>query len=122
MQHFFHPKHANEMKNFSIKGRMGNIKCGDIMEFYLKIKDDKIIDASFKTYGCTAAIACSDVLCDLVIGKKIKDALKITAKDIYNALGQLPPQKYHCSVLGMQTFRKAIKNYSKKQKKYEKVF
>ena len=89
--------------------------CGDVMKLFIKVKNNKIIDAKFKTFGCVAAISNSDVLCDLVIGKTIEQAKKITDKDIIKVLGKMPEIKYHCSILGAQTLRKAIENYEKKK-------
>lgn len=117
LDHFKSPKHAGEIKEPDGVGEMGNVNCGDVMKVFIKVKDDRIVDASFHTYGCAAAIASSDVLCELVIGKTIDAAAKITNKDIANQLGGLPVEKLHCSVLGMQTLRKAIEDYKKKQNK-----
>ena len=115
--HFKNPKHAGEMKDADAVGEVGNIKCGDVMKMFIKVKDDVITDVKFQTYGCIAAIAASDVMCDLAIGKKLNDALKITYKDILKELGDLPLIKYHCSVLGTQSLKKAIENYRKKHNK-----
>lgn len=120
-RHFLSPKHVGEITKKDLKkgeilavGEKGNVQCGDIMRVYLKIKDDKIIDAKFKTYGCVAAIGSSDVLCDIVKGKTIKEALKLNRSDIINVLKKLPPLKLHCSVLGIETLKEAIKDYYKK--------
>lgn len=113
MQHFLKPKHFGEIKNADAVGEAGNMKCGDIMRVYLEIKNGKIIDAKFKTFGCAAAIAASDVMCELIIGKTIQQAKKVTNKDIVNYLGMLPTVKLHCSVLGMQTLQDAIKKIKK---------
>ena len=86
------------------------------MKVFIKVKDNKITDIKFKTYGCVAAIASSDVMCELVKGKTIDQALKIKDKDIVKRLEKLPPVKLHCSVLGMNALRDAIKDYKKKQK------
>jgi NifU-like protein involved in Fe-S cluster formation len=115
MQHFLKPKNFGEIKDADAVGEAGNMKCGDIMNLYLKVKNGKIVDAKFKTFGCAAAIASSDVLCELVKGKTIKQAEKITNKDIVNYLGMLPKVKLHCSVLGMETFHDAIKKLRAKQ-------
>ncbi|HRW58061.1 MAG TPA: iron-sulfur cluster assembly scaffold protein [Chlamydiales bacterium] len=92
-------------------GKVGNAKCGDIMEMYLKIDNDKIVDAKFKTFGCVAAIATSAALTEMIKGKTIDEALQITKKDIIQFLGDLPTVKIHCSILGIEALKKAIKNY-----------
>lgn len=113
IKRFRNPRHACEMKAPTASGKMGNPQCGDVMQLFIKVKDNKIIDATFKTFGCVAAISTSDVLCDLVIGKTIEQAKKITNKDIIKRLGTLPSIKIHCSILGTQALREAIKNYEK---------
>ena len=115
LQHFQNPKFAGEINNPDGVGEVGNIKCGDIMRVFIKVENNKIVDIKFKTYGCVAAIASSDVLCKLAKGKTIEEALKITDKQIVKELGNLPPVKLHCSVLGMNALRKAIENYKKKK-------
>lgn len=117
LRRFRKPKNAREMKNPSAVGKVGNPQCGDVMQLFLKIKDGKIKDASFKTFGCVAAISTSDVLCDIIKGKTIKKALKVTAKDIIKKLGTLPSVKVHCSVLGREALHAAVKNYEKSQSK-----
>jgi len=115
MKYFTNPKHIGEIKNPDAVGELGNIKCGDIMKIYLKIdkKNKKIKDIKFQTFGCVAAIASSDVLCELAKGKTLDEAKKITNKDIVKALGDLPSIKLHCSVLGAGALKKAIENYEK---------
>ncbi|MFH1054367.1 MAG: iron-sulfur cluster assembly scaffold protein [Candidatus Woesearchaeota archaeon] len=114
---FTKPKFAGEIKNADAVGEVGNVKCGDIMRIYLKIKDDRIKDIRFKTYGCVAAIASSDFLCEIVKGKPLDDALAITSKDVVNAMGgEVPPIKIHCSVLAQDALKDAIKKYKKKIK------
>jgi len=117
IERFQNPKFAGEMKNPDAVGQQGNVQCGDVMKIYLKIKNNCIVDVSFQTFGCVAAIACSDVLCELVKGKTLSQALKITDKDIISKLGELPPIKYHCSILGRQALKNAIDNYRKKHTK-----
>jgi nitrogen fixation NifU-like protein len=119
MQHFLKPKHSKEMKNPDAVGEVGNPKCGDIMRVFIKVKKNKkgediIKDISFNTFGCAAAISSSDILCELAKGKTLKDAGKITNKDINDYLGGLPMVKVHCSVLGEEALKKAIQNYRKK--------
>ena len=115
LEHFQNPKNVGEIKKADAIGEVGNVKCGDIMRVYLKIKNNKITDIKFKTYGCVAAIASSDALCELAKGKTIEHALKITDKQIAKHLGNLPPIKLHCSVLGMKALHKAIEDYKKKK-------
>jgi NifU-like protein involved in Fe-S cluster formation len=119
-KHFLKPKFMGEMKNPSSVALVINPYCGDSMKVYLKIgkteknKDEIIKDARFQTLGCCAAIASSDVACKLIKGKTLKSAKKITKKDILHELGGLPPVKVHCSLLGQDAIRKAIKNYEVK--------
>ncbi len=114
LKYFKDPKHAGEIKNPSSTATVGNVKCGDVLKFYLKIKGNKIIKIRFKTYGCVAAIASSEALARLAEGKTIEQALKIKDKDIIEHLGSLPKIKFHCSVLGTTVLKKAIENYKKK--------
>ena len=116
LDHFKNPRNVGEIKDASGIGSVGNAACGDIMELHIKVKDNIIVDAKFKTFGCAAAIATSSVLTELVKGKSIEDALKIKKNDIIKELKQLPPVKIHCSVLGVQALKKAIDNYLSKQK------
>ena len=111
MKRFAKPKNAGCLKNADGVGEVGNVRCGDIMRMYIKVKDNKIINAKFQTYGCVAAIASSDILCDLIKGKTIKQAEKISNKDITKGLGNLPPIKVHCSVLGVSALKKAIEEF-----------
>jgi nitrogen fixation NifU-like protein len=116
MDHFRNPRNMGEIKNPDGFGKVGNPKCGDVMAIYIKIKDDKIIDIKFKTFGCTAAIATSSILTELVKGKKIDEALKITRDDVANELGGLPALKMHCSNLAADALKDAIKDYRDKKK------
>lgn len=111
IDYFQKPKFAGEMKNADAVGQVGNIKCGDVMKIFLKIKDDIITDIRFQTYGCIGAIAASEAMCKLVIGKKIDEALKITHQDIVEELEKMPVVKIHCSILGRQALHKAVDNY-----------
>jgi nitrogen fixation protein NifU and related proteins len=115
MKHFLKPKYSGEIKNPDAIGKIQNNMCGDLMEVYLKIKDDKIQDIKFKTLGCAAAIASSDVLCGLAKGKTLDEAKKITNQDIIKELKSLPSVKLHCSVLGEKTLKDAIEKYEKKK-------
>ena len=116
MQAFQNPKNVGEIENASGIGTVGNASCGDIMQISLKIENDIIVDAKFKTFGCAAAIATSSTATDMIIGMTIEEALKITNKKVVECLGGLPSQKIHCSVLAEEAIKKAIEDYlSKKQ-------
>ena len=110
IQHFTNPKNFGKMKNPDAVGREGNPRCGDIMELYLKIdpKTKKIKDIKFHTLGCAAAIASSDMVCELIKGKTISEALKLKPEDIVKKLGEMPPIKIHCSVLATGALKDAI--------------
>jgi len=112
---FRNPRYGGEMKDADAVGEIGNVVCGDIIRVYIKVKDDRITDIKFQTYGCVAAIASSDMLCELVVGKKLVDVYKMTHEDIVKSLVNLPPVKYHCSMMGMDALKKAIENYRKKE-------
>lgn len=111
MEHFANPHNMGELKDANAIGEVGNAQCGDIMRMYLKIEDDVIKDASFKTFGCCAAIASSSVSTDMLKGKTIDEALKIKNSDVVRELDGLPPVKIHCSVLAEEAIQKAIENY-----------
>lgn len=117
MKHFTKPKNMGEIKKPDGVGDVGNMKCGDRMVVYLKIdkKANRISNIKFQTFGCVAAIAASDVLCDLAKGKTIEQAKKINNPDIIDRLGGLPNIKLHCSVLGSEALHKAISDYEKKK-------
>ena len=114
MKHFENPKFVKNLKNPDGVGEVGGAACGDIMHLEVKVKDDKISDIGFETFGCGAAIASSDVVCELAKGKTISAAKKITKADIVKKLGGMPPIKVHCSVLGIEALKKAIEDYKKK--------
>ena len=116
-EHFFHPRNVGEIKNADGIGKVGNPTCGDVMAIYIKVKEDRIIDIKFKTFGCTAAIATSSVLTEMAKGKTLDEALKITRDDVANELGGLPAIKLHCSNLAADALREAIKDYRSKKKK-----
>lgn len=116
MEHFKNPRNVGEMENPDGIGHVGNPVCGDIMELYIKVKDDVITDAKFKTFGCGAAIATSSMVTELVKGKTIDEALKVSNHAVAEALGGLPPVKMHCSVLAEEALRSAIDDYKNKQK------
>ncbi len=119
-EHFRHPKNVGEIKNPDGTGKVGNPVCGDIMELYIKVKDNVIKNAKFKTFGCGAAIATSSMVTELVKGKTIEEALKISNSAVAEALGGLPPIKMHCSVLAEEALKSAIQDYLKKKKKGKK--
>jgi len=111
MEHFKNPRNVGEMDNPDGVGKVGNPTCGDIMEMYIRVKDNVITDAKFKTFGCGAAIATSSMVTEMVKGKTIDEALKITNKLVVEALDGLPPVKVHCSVLGEDALKSAINDY-----------
>jgi nitrogen fixation NifU-like protein len=117
MDHFMSPRNVGEIKDADGKGEVGNPVCGDIMTFYIKVKDNKIVDVKFKTFGCGAAIAVSSMVSEMAKGKTVDEALKITNKNVAKELGGLPKNKLHCSNLGADALHKAIENYLEKQKK-----
>ncbi|PWM72225.1 MAG: Fe-S cluster assembly scaffold protein NifU [Bacillota bacterium] len=115
MKVFQNPQNVGEVENYDAIGTVGNASCGDIMQITLKIDDDVITDAKFKTFGCAAAIATSSTATEMIKGKTLDDALKITNKQVVEELEGLPPQKLHCSVLAEEAIRAAIEDYKKKQ-------
>jgi len=117
MDHFRNPHNMGEMKDPDGFGTVGNPTCGDVMSIYIKVKDDRIIDIKFQTFGCVAAVASSSIATDLVKGKTLDEAMKMTRDDVANELGGLPAIKMHCSNLASDALREAIKDYRKKQKK-----
>ncbi len=115
IENYANPKNVGRIENADGVGEVGNPVCGDIMRIYLKIQDNKIIDVKFQTFGCGAAIASSSISTEMIKGKALEEALKITNKDVVNELGGLPPVKLHCSVLAEEAIRKAIADYYLKQ-------
>lgn len=116
MDHFSNPRNVGEIKDADGVGEVGNPVCGDMMTFYVKIKDGKLDDVKFKTFGCGAAIAVSSMVSDMAKGKTVEEALKITNESVAKELGGLPPNKMHCSNLGADALHKAINSYIEKQK------
>jgi nitrogen fixation protein NifU and related proteins len=114
MEHFRNPRNVGDMENADGTGHVGNPVCGDIMELYLKVKDNVITDAKFKTFGCGAAIATSSMVTEMIIGKTIDEALKVSNHAVAEALGGLPAVKMHCSVLAEEALQSAIADYKKK--------
>jgi len=117
MDHFNSPRNLGEIENADGMGKAGNPVCGDIMNLYIKVEDNRIIDAKFKTFGCGAAIATSSMVTEMVKGKTIEEALKISNRAVAEALDGLPPIKMHCSVLAEEALRSAIDDFYKKNKK-----
>ena len=111
MDHFMHPRNVGEIADADGVGQVGNAKCGDIMKMYLKIKDDRIEDAKFETFGCGSAIASSSMATELIKGKTLDEALAVTNKQVVDALGGLPAYKLHCSVLAEESIKAAVKDY-----------
>jgi nitrogen fixation NifU-like protein len=114
MEHFMNPRNVGEIEDASGVGTVGNAQCGDIMRFFLKIEDDVITDASFKTFGCGAAVATSSMATELVKGKTIDEVMQITNKAVMEALDGLPAVKAHCSVLAEEAVQAALWDYSQK--------
>lgn len=114
MDHFMNPRNVGEIENAAGVGEVGNAKCGDIMRIYLDVEGDIIKDVKFKTFGCGAAVATSSMVTEMVKGKTIEEALKITNKSVADALDGLPPAKMHCSNLAADALHEAIKNYQEK--------
>ncbi|MBQ9513684.1 MAG: Fe-S cluster assembly scaffold protein NifU [Clostridia bacterium] len=117
MEAFQNPQNVGEIENADGIGEVGNEVCGDIMRISLKIENDVIVDAKFKTFGCAAAIATSSTATAMIKGMKVDDALAVTNKIVIEKLGGLPPQKLHCSVLAEEAIKKAIEDYKNKQNK-----
>ena len=115
MEHFANPHNVGEIKDADGVGEVGNPKCGDIMRMYIKVENDTIVDVKFMTFGCGAAIATSSMATDLVKGKKIEDALKLTNKAVMEALDGLPAVKVHCSVLAERAIKAAVSDYYRRQ-------
>ncbi|VVB67277.1 Iron-sulfur cluster assembly scaffold protein IscU 2 [Candidatus Norongarragalina meridionalis] len=114
MEHFMKPKNVGEIKNADGVGTVGNPVCGDLMTVYVKVKAGKIADIKFKTFGCAAALATSDMICDLAKGKTLEKAATLTRADVAGSLGGLPPIKMHCSNLAADALHEALYNYYKK--------
>jgi len=117
MDHFLHPRNVGEIPDASGIGTVGNPVCGDVMKMYLKVENDVIVDAKFKTFGCGAAISTSSMVTEMVKGKTLGEALKISNRAVAEALGGLPPVKLHCSVLAEEAIKSAINDYYKRQGK-----
>lgn len=117
LEHFRNPRNMGRIENADGIGKVGNPVCGDVMYIYIKVEDDKIVDCKFETFGCAAAIATSSMVTEMVKGKTIEEALKITNRQVAEALDGLPPVKYHCSLLAEEGIKAAIEDYLKKKEK-----
>lgn len=115
MDHFTNPRNVGEIEDADGIGEVGNAKCGDIMKMFLKIDNGVITDIKFKTFGCGAAVATSSMATEMIKGRKLEDALKLTNKAVVEALDGLPDSKLHCSVLAEQALKAAISDYYKRQ-------
>lgn len=114
MNHFSNPRNVGEIKDADGIGEVGNPVCGDMMTFYIKVEDDRIVDVKFKTFGCVAAISVSSMVSEMAMGKPIQEAKLITNKDVAEALEGLPKEKMHCSNLGAEALSKAIVDYERR--------
>ncbi len=113
IDHFMNPKNSGVMESPDATGSYGSPVCGDMMEIFLKVEDNIITDVKFRTFGCGSAIASSSIATEMIKGKTLEDALKVTNKDVVDALGGLPGPKIHCSVMSEQAVKLAIYNYAK---------
>lgn len=120
MEHFRNPHNMGEIPDADGVGTVGNPVCGDMMTIYIKVKDNRIEDIKFKTFGCGAAVATSSMVTDIAKGKTLEEAMKITRGDVADELGGLPPIKMHCSNLAADALHAAIDDYQKKQKEMKK--
>jgi len=114
IDYFTHPRNVGKMDNPDGVGKVGNPVCGDVMELYIKVEDNEIVDAKFQTFGCAAAIATSSMVTELVKGKTLEEALKISNETVTEALGGVPAIKRHCSVLAEEALKAAIADYKSK--------
>ena len=117
MDHFLHPRNVGVIEDANAVGEVGNAKCGDIMKMYLKIEDDIIRDVKFETFGCGSAIASSSMATEMIKGKPLSEAMKLTNQAVTEALDGLPAHKLHCSVLAEEAIQSALEDYRKRQEK-----
>ena len=115
LDHFRNPRNVGEIEDADGVGTVGNPVCGDMMSIYIKVKDDRIDDVKFKTFGCGAAIATTSMTTELAKGKTLDEAMEITRQDVADELGGLPPVKMHCSNLAADALHEAVKNYREKK-------
>ncbi|MBS3764333.1 MAG: Fe-S cluster assembly scaffold protein NifU [Planctomycetes bacterium] len=111
MEHFMNPKNIGQLEDADGVGEVGNPVCGDVMKIYIKVEDEHIVDVRFQTFGCAAAIATSSIMTEMVKGKTIEEALTVSNEAVTEALGGLPAQKKHCSVLAEEALEAAVLNY-----------
>lgn len=116
IDHFMNPRNMGEMEDASVVAQVGSPVCGDMMKLYLKIENDKIVDARFKTFGCAAAIASSSMLTEILKGKTLQEALEVTNGFVVQALGGLPKAKIHCSVMAEEALKAAVAEWETKQR------
>ena len=116
LDHFTNPRNVGEIEDADGVGEVGNPVCGDMMTFYIKVKDNKLEDVKFKTFGCGAAIAVSSMVSEMAKGRNIDDVMKLTNEAVAKELGGLPPNKMHCSNLGADALHKAVEDYLSKKK------
>lgn len=121
MDHFMHPRNVGEIEGANAVGQVGNAKCGDIMKMYMDIEDGVIKDVKFKTFGCGAAIATSSMATEMVKGKTVEEALKLTNRAVMEALDGLPPEKIHCSVLAEEAIHSALEDYNSRQSEENRI-
>ncbi len=117
LDHFRNPRNMGKIDDADGEGTVGNSACGDIMTIYIKVKDEKIQDIKFQTYGCAAAIASTSIATEIAKGKNLDEAMKLSREDVANELGGLPAVKMHCSNLATDALKKAIKDYREKKEK-----
>jgi len=117
MKLFLKPHNFGKIKNADGVGKVGNVVCGDVMYLYIKVKNNVIKDVKFETFGCAAAIGTSSIITDMVKGKTLDEALKVSKNDIADEIGGLPPIKMHCSVLATEALKAAIEDYKKRNKR-----
>jgi nitrogen fixation NifU-like protein len=117
LDHFMNPRNVGVLESPDGYGKVGNPACGDLMEMFIRVKEEKIDEITFRTFGCSAAIATSSMTTEMAKGKTIDEALKITRKDVADTLGGLPPQKMHCSNLAADALHLAIEDYRQKAEK-----
>jgi len=117
MDHFSNPRNVGEIKDADGVGEVGNPVCGDMMSFYIKVEDDRIVDVKFKTFGCVAAISVSSMVSEMAMGKTLQEVKSITNKAVAEALDGLPKEKMHCSNLGAEALSKEIEDYERRSGK-----
>lgn len=115
MEHFSNPRNVGVLEDANAVGQVGNAKCGDIMKIYMKIENDVVVDVRFQTYGCAAAVATSSMATELVKGKTVEEAIRLTNKAVAEALDGLPPVKMHCSLLAEEAVKAALADYYRRQ-------